>query len=216
VDFVNLKAPAYTADDIKKAAGAIGCEPEAIRAVWRVECQAQSYDSLGRLTMLFEPHHFYRLLSGANRKSAVALGLAYRRWRTKPYPGDSYPRLEVAIKIDEEIALQSASWGGPQIMGFNHATVGYKSAKAMVQAFLASEGAQLEAMAKFVVENGLAPALRRRDWAAFAKGYNGPKYAKNAYDKKLAQAYLHYQVGHQMASLIVPLPASAEPQGAFA
>jgi hypothetical protein len=28
-----------------------------------------------------------------------------------------------------------------------------------------------------------------KDWAKFARGYNGPGYAQNAYDVKLAQAY---------------------------
>jgi hypothetical protein len=35
----------------------------------------------------------------------------------------------------------------------------------------------------------LLAALQSHDWAAFAKGYNGPGYAKNAYDVKLAEAY---------------------------
>jgi hypothetical protein len=32
-------------------------------------------------------------------------------------------------------------------------------------------------------------ALQDRDWAAFAKAYNGKGYAKNKYDEKLAAAY---------------------------
>ena len=32
-------------------------------------------------------------------------------------------------------------------------------------------------------------ALQRRDWAAFAKGYNGTAYRENRYDERLAAAY---------------------------
>lgn len=34
--------------------------------------------------------------------------------------------------------------------------------------------------------------LQRKDWAGFARGYNGPGYAKNRYDIKLANAYKKY------------------------
>ncbi|HEY4193081.1 MAG TPA: peptidoglycan-binding protein, partial [Mesorhizobium sp.] len=37
-----------------------------------------------------------------------------------------------------------------------------------------------------------AEALRNHDWIAFAKGYNGPAFAQNAYDRKIATAYARY------------------------
>jgi hypothetical protein len=43
------------------------------------------------------------------------------------------------------------------------------------------------------VENaGLVDELRRNDWAGFARGYNGPGYADNRYDTKLASAYSNF------------------------
>jgi hypothetical protein len=38
-------------------------------------------------------------------------------------------------------------------------------------------GAHLDAMVSFLKANRLDGALRRRDWAAFARGYSGPGYA---------------------------------------
>jgi len=35
----------------------------------------------------------------------------------------------------------------------------------------------------------MAEALRKKDWATFARRYNGPGYAKNSYDTKLKSAY---------------------------
>ena len=52
------------------------------------------------------------------------------------------------------------------------------------------EDKQLEAFARFVKLTGLWPNLERKDWAGFAKRYNG--YAQNHYDKKLEEAYRRF------------------------
>jgi hypothetical protein len=52
-----------------------------------------------------------------------------------------------------------------------------------------SEGNQLNACVKYIQTNGLTNALKTHNWAAFARGYNGPSYADNDYDTNLQQAY---------------------------
>jgi hypothetical protein len=205
-DLINLNAPAIGPSHIETTARMIGCEPAVLRAVLQVECKGRGFDRKGRPVMLFEPHIFHRLLTGEKRRRAIESGLAYAKWGTRPYPRDSYPRLMAARRIDEECALQAASWGLPQILGVNHRPAGYHSAADMVMAFCEGEDVHLDAMARFIVANRLGDALKRRDWGAFAYGYNGPRYAVNAYDKALAQAYAHFKVDHPMAVLIVPLP----------
>lgn len=96
------------------------------------------------------------------------------------------------MTLDADAALKSASWGLGQIMGGNFAAAGYASAQAMVAAFVADESAQLAAMAAFIVHNGLAHAVANKDWATYARGYNGPNYAENAYDTKLAHFDQHF------------------------
>jgi hypothetical protein len=44
-------------------------------------------------------------------------------------------------------------------------------------------------MVNFIKANQLADPLRRHDWAAFARRYNGPGYTANSYDTKLAAAH---------------------------
>jgi N-acetyl-anhydromuramyl-L-alanine amidase AmpD len=44
-------------------------------------------------------------------------------------------------------------------------------------------------MARFIQKSGLKKALDNRDWEAFARGYNGAGYRRNAYHTKLAAAY---------------------------
>lgn len=178
--------------DYERAAKTIGCEVAAIKAVVTVEAAGAGFDAKGRLKLLPEPHYFYKLLSGGKRDVAVAAGLAYPKWGTRPYAPTQdarYDQLERMMAVDAETALYSCSWGIGQIMGVNAETCGFASAHDMVTAFLQGEGRQLDGIVGFIIGNSLAKALVRKDWAAFAKGYNGPAFAENRYDAKLATAY---------------------------
>lgn len=188
---VNFKGAAKRLDDIDlPTLGArIGVGEDELHAFLDVETRGSGFDSQGRTTILFEPHVFYRNLSGEKRARAVREGLAYAKWGQAPYPKDSYPRLLKAIAIDETAALKSASWGLGQIMGGNHIAAGYDTVQDMVTAFAADEENQLSAAVNFIKANHLDDELRRHDWAGFARGYNGPGYARNKYDVKLAEAF---------------------------
>ena len=187
---INFKGPAKRIDDIDlpRIGAEIGVGEDEIHAVIDVETAGGGIDSKGRLKMLFEPHIFYRHLSGAKRDRAVAEGLAYPKWK-RSYPKDSYPRLKKAMAIDETAALKSASWGLGQILGQNHKLAGYATPQAMVTDFVEGEAQQLRGMVMFIKNTGLADKLHNHDWAGFARGYNGAGYAANKYDKKLAAAY---------------------------
>lgn len=175
--------------DLPKLGARIGVGEDEIHAFLDVETTGSGFDNQGRPKMLFEPHVFFRNLTGAKRAQAVAQGLAYQRWGQSPYPRDSYPRLKSACAIDETAALKSASWGLGQVLGENHIAAGYSTPQAMVAAMMADEELQLEAAINFIKYHKLDIALRKHDWAAFAKGYNGAGYRKNAYDTKLAEAF---------------------------
>lgn len=184
------KALPLSDSDVRTIAGYLGCEIAAVRAVLQVEAAGKGFDSKGRPKMLFEPHIFYRELgAGAKRDRAVKDGLAYAKWKAGAYPSDSYPRLEQAMAINKTAALRSASWGLGQVMGFNHKAAGFATVEEFVAAMTHSEGAGLYAMARFIVSKGLQKHLRSKDWAAFAKGYNGAGYAQHGYHTKLAAAY---------------------------
>ena len=106
-----------------------------------------------------------------------------------------YDRLERAITLDRRAALRSTSWGIGQLMGFNAEIAGYANEEEMVTAMTVSENQQLLGMAGEITHNRLHLALQRHEWAAFARGYNGPAYAKNQYDTRLAAAYQKYLTG---------------------
>lgn len=176
--------------DLPRIAARIGVGEDEIHALLDVESAGTGFDFKGRPKMLFEPHVFWRELGpGPERDLAVKRGLAYPKWRPGTYPPDSYPRLMAARAINPEAAMRSASWGLGQVMGFNCVKAGYASASQMVADFLDDEERHLEAMITFIVSAGLDDELRRHDWAGFARGYNGPGFAKNGYDRKMATAY---------------------------
>lgn len=185
-------------EDFARAAAMLGCDEAAIRAVAFVEARGQGFDAKKRPVILPERHVFYRNLKDEPRQRAVNQGLAYSTWQPGRYPATQdgrYDLLERMMLIDEDAAIKAASWGLGQVLGENHRVCGFASAKALVEKCLESEGGQLVVMAGFIAGNNLARHLRSKNWAAFASAYNGPAFAKNEYDKKLARAYERLSAG---------------------
>lgn len=203
--------------DLPRVGSRIGVGEDELHALIEVETKGGGFDSRGRPRILFEPHVFYRCLSGAKRDKAVAQGLAYAKWGQKPYGKESeqYPRLLRAMAIDETAALKACSWGLPQILGENHAMVGFGTVQDMVRAFLDDEEAHLEAMVAFIRAAKIDDDLRRiaalkrpataEDWREVARTYNGPKYAKHGYHTRLAKAHVKWR-GIRDTAWSAPLP----------
>lgn len=160
------------------------------REIWTVllvETSGFGYLQDRRPRILFERHYFHRLTGGVYDATAPDLSNA----DAGGYSGGAaeYDRLQRAIALDENAALQSASWGIGQIMGENFSLLGYDNVQDMVSDFVQSESAQLLGMARFIQRTNLTLALQQQRWADFAKGYNGPAYQKNQYDVKLGDKY---------------------------
>lgn len=176
--------------DICKAAKRLRCEAAAIRAVDAVESAGGGFLPSGKLKILFERHHFSRL---TKRKFDSSHPQISSRTAGGYHGGENeYLRFNKAFDLDPTAAMMSTSWGRYQIMGFNHGIVGFKTVADFVTAMRLGEGAQLLAFCAFVEHNNLDDELRRRDWAGFARGYNGAAYRKNRYDDKLAAAYAKF------------------------
>ncbi len=161
-------------------------------AVLTVETRGFGYFEDRRPQILFERHIFHRLTEGRYGEKNGDISSS----KSGGYIGGSaeYERLEKAMNLDQEKALESTSWGIAQIMGFNHEKAGFKSVETMVMDMVQDENAQLLAMANFINNSNLSGALRRRNWASFARGYNGQNYKRNEYDTRLAAAYAKYQI----------------------
>ena len=189
-----------TEHQIKLAALNSGIPYAALRAVIDVEVGNRSgFDSDGNPTILFEPHILWRELGKvfyiAKRKQLADLfpDICNPTWNKSLYNvRPQHQKLYVASVLHWEAAHKSASYGIGQVMGFNAPSLGYKSIKEFVDAMHESEAKQLDAMIRYITVNNLKGALIRKDWAAFAKGYNGAGYRANKYDDKLAAAYRKY------------------------
>lgn len=191
-----------TNEMIKDLANRLGIEPALLKAVQIVEAAGRDgFLSDGRPQILFEGHIMYkefhkkfpdRDLDYLCKRFSMVF---YPKWDKSKYFGGlrEYKRLELAKEIDEECALKATSWGMFQIMGFNHNLCGCKDVFDFVHKMSESHEKQLELMYYFMNNSGCLKELKEKDWAGFAKKYNGPGYAQNAYDQKLRNAYENFK-----------------------
>lgn len=183
--------------DLERAAQRLDVPVAAIHAVNEIESRGHGFLPDGRPAILFERHVMFDRLSERGL-DAVTLSKNYPGVVNKArggYSGGSaeYMRLSAAKGIDHVCAIESASWGQFQIMGYRYEMAGYKSANEFVEAMHVSEAKQLDAFVSFIEFDPLLhKALKGRKWAEFAKIYNGPAYKENLYDVKLARAYDRY------------------------
>lgn len=182
-----------TEEDYKKASKLLDVDIATIKAVAEVESAGNGFLLNGQPKILFEGHWFHKLTGGRFTNPGNA-NISYPTWKTDYYNENQHARLAKAVRLDREAALKSASWGKFQIMGFNYARAGFDNLQSFINAMYDSEGAQLLAFVNFVKNEKLDGYLKKQDWAGFARRYNGPSYAKNRYDTKLANAYKKYSI----------------------
>ena len=152
----------------------------------------------------FENHVFYREWGRANeatysahfrhdRQGKAWQGHRFRRDAAQPWTAFHGSQtlenevLDFARGLDETAALRSASYGAGQVMGFNHALLGYDTPQAMYEAFNGGVRAQLDGMFSYFENTSALEALRRRDYVGFARAYNGAGQA-DAYGERIRQA----------------------------
>jgi len=179
-------------EGMDRICGALGVSEPEVWAVLTVETRGFGFLQDRRPQILFERHIFHRLTKGRHDSGHADISNA----RAGGYAGGTgeYTRLEKAISLDREAALQSASWGIGQVVGFNYEVAGFVTIDDMIAAMVKDENAQLLAMANFIKGNNLARALQRQNWVSFARGYNGPEFKKNEYDTRLAAAHAKYKI----------------------
>lgn len=189
--FTNPAPQRLTPADISHVAAQHDLTPAHIAAIAEVEGNGAGYLVTGQPKILFEAHHFSRLTG--HRFDATHPAISSPKWNRALYRGGAkeYLRLEAAMQLDETVALSAASWGLFQVLGSNHKAAGFASVQDFVRAHVeGGEGAHLSAAVAFMAANGLVDKLRRGDWSGFARGYNGPGFKAQQYDKRLHQAFV--------------------------
>lgn len=192
--------PRLCDQDFADMAQRLGVEEASLRAVVEVECSSRGgFLSDGRPRILFEGHIFWKqlLARGINPEPLAAAhpDILYPRWTRIHYKGGKgeWERFERAAAISPEAAVESASWGLFQIMGFHWRSCGCASPSDFRRRMESSEREQMALALKFLEKTGIVRWLKTKDWCTFALRYNGSAYKANRYDERLAAAYRKFK-----------------------
>ena len=181
--------------------------PASAVGVLCVESSGQGMSDTGRLIIRFENHIFWNRWGNQHPETFRRHFTfdASRRWTGHRFRTDSagvwktshagqtseWEAFTLARTLDESAALRSISMGASQIMGFNHAAIGYDSAKEMFDRFSADERFHVLGLFDFVTGGAatspMLEALRREDYERFATHYNGNGQAA-AYGARIRDA----------------------------
>lgn len=150
------------------------------------------FNGVLRAIIRWEGHYFDRLVPTKLQAKARALKLASPKVGGIPNPASQskrYEILELGKTLDVTAAISSCSWGVGQVMGSHWKWLGFKSAEEFEKTAQSGFSGQLAIMFAFMQKSGVIPHLRRLDWSAVARIWNGPKFAANKYDTKMATKY---------------------------
>ena len=167
-------------------------DPAVAVAVLCVESSGKGFAGDGRMIIRFENHIFWRYWGKIHpslfnthfafdphkpwqgHKFRETLQAEWVKFHQKGQAGE-WEVFEFARSKHQRFSMYSISMGMPQIMGFNHEGVGYKSVKDMFHSFSNSERNQIIGLFDFIGgrNSKMSEALRKKDFLAFAKLYNG-------------------------------------------
>lgn len=181
-----ISAP-LTREDYVRCASRLDCDWQALAAVAEVESGRLGAFFEDRPVILFERHLFSRKTQRAFDHSHPHLSGPAGGY--PPNQRERWAQLAEAFALDPEAALESTSWGRFQLLGQNFADLGLLRARSYVAKIARSERDGLEAFQAFIIANSLTAPLRAKDWATFARRYNGANYRANRYDERMAEAY---------------------------
>jgi hypothetical protein len=169
----------------------IGIDKGVAVAVIAVESGGSGMGPDGRMIIRFENHLFWTFWgktnpAGYNQHFVFDQNTSWKGHQYRPQPNgpwldvhqnqnSEWAAFNFASTIDASAAKKSISMGLVQIMGFNNRAIGYASPDAMFAAFAADEKFQLLGFFNFVKnDQRQIDTLRNRDFAGFARIYNGP------------------------------------------
>lgn len=187
-----VKYDTLTDDDFRIIADELGVEVAAIKAVVKIEAgpKLQGFWAPGvpvanYVQSLFNRYKTKtkgRAIKDAKVPSGLS-GYALKEWTS----------LTNARKINANAADMGTYWGMFQIGGFNYKLCGCETVEEMVAKVCESEFSQLEMFAVFIRNSGMLESLQKKDWASFARKYNGPSYAKRGYHTRMAKEYANFK-----------------------
>lgn len=173
--------------------GIIEVEPACAVAVLCVESGGSGFDANNRMIIRFENHIFWNLWGKKNPDTFNAHFTfnQQKKWLGHKFRADAnvawadfhggqdgeWKVFDFARKLSENSAINAISMGGPQIMGFNSAAIGYGSVREMFDNFSSDIRYQILGLFDFLRGAGstskMIDALQVKDYTRFASYYNG-------------------------------------------
>jgi len=206
---------------LDKVSTLLGFDPALAAAVLAIESGGRAFGASGRMIIRFEIHVFHNLWGKNNQEQFDKF---FRFDSASPWRGDSHEWRSdengewrkvhagqegewnafsfARVYCNDNAAKLSISMGAPQIMGFNHARIGFSDVNAMYDAFENDERSQILGFFDFVrTDPRLLDAMRAKDLVTFATYYNGSAVAE-AYSNLMRNAW---------SSLVALLPTTPNP-----
>lgn len=173
--------------------GIIEIDPACAVAVLCVESGGAGFDGSGRMIIRFENHVFWNHW-GKNNPETFNEHFAFnqqKKWLGHKFRPDAgggwldfhsgqngeWQVFEFARTLSENAAMNAISMGGPQVMGFNSAAIGYSTVQEMFGNFSRDLRYQTLGLFDFLRGAGstskMIEALQARDYTRFASYYNG-------------------------------------------
>lgn len=174
--------------DFRLVAEELSVEKAAIKAVVLIEAgrQMKGFWAPGVPVVNFSSKMFlsFKKKGGTpgSSKEKVPAGLS-------GYALKEWTQLVNARKQNSQAANLATFWGMFQIGGFNYKKCGCATIEEFVKLMGVSELEQLQLFAAFITNSGMLDDLKKKDWAAFSRKYNGAGYAKRGYHTRMAAAY---------------------------
>lgn len=179
---------------IRREAAQLAIDPGVAVAVLVTESNGAPFAADGKLIIRFE-NHIFNNLWGKKNPARFAQHFAFdpnASWKAHQWRPDvnaawqhchtsqqmEWLVFNFARQLDEHAAMLSISMGAPQIMGFNHRSIGYATVQEMFTAFQQDVDHQIGSLFRFIEVNGLVGAIQQGDFVRFAAAYNGPGQAE--------------------------------------
>lgn len=203
-DEVIVVAKVLTKEDFIACGLELGCHPAMIAALAKKETNGAAFLPDGRPKILFERHQFYKRLNIVRKAGQTQAGMTALRAKAfaespdicNParggYKGGAaeFSRLARAQAYSDTAALEAASWGQFQVMGFNAVPIGYASVQEFTRLMYQGIDQHLLALTRFCKATPkVLKGMRAQNFQWVGEGYNGPAYRENNYDVDLEKYF---------------------------
>ncbi|MCM1319316.1 MAG: N-acetylmuramidase family protein [Muribaculaceae bacterium] len=182
-----------TDHDYSVVAEELGVEIAAIKAVVRIEAGAslEGFFAPGVPVINFDRAMYNKARATSNAKAPASTSIP--EGIKSSYGRKEWQQLINARKVNIDKANMGTFWGMFQIGGFNYKLCGCSTVQEFVDRMSFSEFEQLQLFANFIKNTGMVNDLRNKNWAAFARKYNGASYKARGYHTRMANEYRKYK-----------------------